>query len=310
MRALLIHNPSAGMRTDYNALQSALVVMREAGWEVEARETHAGGDATNLARQAAQSDYGAVFAVGGDGTLNEVMNGVLGSDTALGVLPYGTANVWAKEMGLPLNDMAAAARVQVYAPAVPVDVGQVRGESFGPRAFLLWCGVGFDAHITAEIEPQRALKRRLGALMFWLVGIRAAFTFRGRRAQVNVDGNKRRFTFCSPSPATHNCTAGWYAFPPRRKLTTVCSTWQFSAGRACGAQAGTCYAFSSDGTYGFPMWNITARVRLPSAVLDSRCTWTPNPLERHPYKFRSILKPCACSFRQRRTVHYLRMNHR
>jgi len=118
MRALLIHNPSAGMRTDYSALQSALVVMREAGWEVEARETQAGGDAINLARQAAQSDYGAVFAVGGDGTLNEVMNGVLGSDTALGVLPYGTANVWAKEMGLPLNDMAAAARVQVYAPVM------------------------------------------------------------------------------------------------------------------------------------------------------------------------------------------------
>jgi diacylglycerol kinase (ATP) len=206
------------MRTDYSALQSALVVMREAGWEVEARETQAGGDAINLARQAAQSDYGAVFAVGGDGTLNEVMNGVLGSDTALGVLPYGTANVWAKEMGLPLNDMAAAARVQVYAPAVPVDVGQVRGESFGPRAFLLWCGVGFDAHITAEIEPQRALKRRLGALMFWLVGIRAAFTFRGRRAQVNVDGNKRRFRILLALASNTQLYGGLVRVSPEAKV--------------------------------------------------------------------------------------------
>jgi diacylglycerol kinase (ATP) len=206
------------MRTDYSALQSALVVMREAGWEVEARETHASGDATNLARQAAQSDYGAIFAVGGDGTLNEVMNGVLGSDTALGVLPYGTANVWAKEMGLPLNDMAAAARAQVYAPAVPVDVGQVRGESFGPRAFLLWCGVGFDAHITAEIEPQRALKRRLGALMFWLVGIRAAFTFRGRRAQVSVDGDKRRLRILLALASNTQLYGGLVRVSPEAKV--------------------------------------------------------------------------------------------
>lgn len=192
MKALFVHNPSAGMRTDYGALETARAVLRQAGWQVEAQETEGGGDATNLARHAAEIGYNVVFAVGGDGTLNEVLNGVLGSDTAIGVLPYGTANVWAKEMGLPLNDMAAAARLQIQAPVVHVDVGQVEGESFGPRAFLLWCGVGFDAHITAEVEPQRALKRRLGALMFWFVGVRAAFTFRGRRAQISVDGSRRR----------------------------------------------------------------------------------------------------------------------
>ncbi len=190
MKALLIHNPSAGMRTDYRALEAARAVIRQAGWQVDVQETEAGGDATKLAREAAESDLNAVFAVGGDGTLNEVLNGVLGSRTALGVLPYGTANVWAKEMGLPLNDMAAAARLQIEAPVVCIDVGQAQSELFGPRAFLLWCGVGFDAFVTAEIEPQRALKRRLGALMFWLFGIRAAFKFRGRRTQISVDGKR------------------------------------------------------------------------------------------------------------------------
>jgi diacylglycerol kinase (ATP) len=166
MKALLIHNPSAGTSTDYGAVGAAVDVLRAEGWGVEGKETIAGGDATKFARQAAEAAYHSVFAVGGDGTVNEVVNGILGSTTSLGVLPYGTANVWAKEMGLPLNDMAAAARLQANAPAVFIDAGQVQGDDFGPRAFLLWCGVGFDASITAEIEPQRALKRRFGALMF------------------------------------------------------------------------------------------------------------------------------------------------
>ncbi len=195
MRALAIHNPSAGTRTDYAALEAALNVFRDAGWQVEAQETQASGDATKFARQAAQANYEAVFAVGGDGTINEVLNGILNTNTALGVLPYGTANVWAKEMGLPLNDMASAARLQVQAVPVCIDVGEVRGieknTDLGPRAFVLSCGIGFDAYITAEVEPQRALKRRLGAAMFWLVGVRAAFTYRGRRALLTIDGKKR-----------------------------------------------------------------------------------------------------------------------
>lgn len=192
MKALLIHNPSAGTRTDYSQVIAARDVLRAEGWEAESEETSSGGEATKIARQAAQAGYDALFAVGGDGTLNEVMNGILGSGTALGVLPYGTANVWAKEMGLPLNDLAAAARAQAKATRCWVDAGEAFGESFGSRAFLLWCGVGFDASITAEIEPQRALKRRLGALMFWVVGVRTAFTFRGQRAQFEVDGKRGR----------------------------------------------------------------------------------------------------------------------
>jgi YegS/Rv2252/BmrU family lipid kinase len=180
------------MYTDRAALESALNVWRGAGWCVQLVETDAGGDATRIAEQAARTNCDAVFAVGGDGTVNEVLNGLLDSNAALGVLPYGTANVWAKEMGLPLNDLAGAARLQLDAQPTVIDVGEARGEKFGPRAFVLWCSIGFDAQITHEIEPQRALKRRLGASMFWLVGLRAAFTFRGQRAKITIDGKTRR----------------------------------------------------------------------------------------------------------------------
>jgi diacylglycerol kinase (ATP) len=191
MRAIVIHNPAAGMRTDYAALDQALDALRGWGWRVELAETRSSGQATQFAQQAARDNYDAALAVGGDGTLNEVLNGLLDSETALGVLPYGTANVWAKEMGLPLNLVGAA---QHYRDASTrcIDVGAARGVGFGPRAFVLWCSAGFDAQITSDIEQQRALKRRMGAFLFWLVGARTAFTFRGKRALITVDGTSRR----------------------------------------------------------------------------------------------------------------------
>ncbi len=192
MRTCLIHNPSAGMRTDYAAIEAAAGVLRAGGWEADIRETHAAGDATALAREAAREGHDVVFAVGGDGTVNEVLNGLLDSVTALAVLPYGTANVWAKEMGLPLGDMSAAARLSLQGQIHCVDVGEMEGEGLAPRAFVLWCGVGFDAAIAAQVEPQRAAKRMLGALMWWLVGVRTAFTFRGRNARITVDGKDHR----------------------------------------------------------------------------------------------------------------------
>lgn len=218
MRALLVHNPSAGIKTDFRAVDAAADELRKVGWEVEARPTTSSGEATIFAREAAKSGCEAAFAVGGDGTVNEVLNGVIGSKTSLGVLPYGTANVWAKEMGLPLNEMTAAARLQAKAPSIRIDAGRVEGESIGSRAFLLWCGVGFDAHITAEIEPQRALKRRLGALIFGVVGVQAAFTFRGRRAQIDVDGEMHRTRLLLALASNTQLYGGVVRISPEAKL--------------------------------------------------------------------------------------------
>ena len=198
MRAVVIHNPSSGVNQHASPLQAAMQELRALGWEIVARETQRGGDATRIARDAVSENFDAAFAVGGDGTMNEVLNGLLGSQTALGVLPLGTANVWALEMGLPLNDMARAASLQANARARWVDVGIAQGgkddSAFGPRAFLLFSGAGFDAAVIGEVEAQRALKRRWGKLFFVLVGLRQALQFRGRRVTVTIDGEtyKRR----------------------------------------------------------------------------------------------------------------------
>ncbi len=190
MRARLIHNPSAGKGDERADIQRAIDVLRAHGWSVDLVETARIGDATRWARRAAEEKLDALIAVGGDGTVNEVGNGLVDSSTALGVLPSGTANVWAKEMGLPLGDWVTAAQRLAEADVRAIDVGEVRGPTIEPRVFVLWCGVGLDAAITRDVEPQRDMKRCFGALTFWLVGIRTAWNYRGKRATIIV-GDKR-----------------------------------------------------------------------------------------------------------------------
>ncbi len=222
MRAVIIHNPTSGTNDHRAALAAAIDSLRALNWQIETWETQRGGDATRLARAAATANWDAAFAVGGDGTVNEVLNGLLGSQTALGVLPLGTANVWALEMGLPLHDMPRAAILQATAPARWVDVGIAQGgegtEIFGPRAFLLFSGAGFDAAIVREVETQRAVKRRWGKLFFVLVGFRQALAYRGRRVTVTIDGAryKRRILFAITSNA--QLYAALFRVPPDARV--------------------------------------------------------------------------------------------
>lgn len=190
MNARLIHNPSAGMRAAREQSERAAKELGRFGWTVDLVETTRPGEAEQLARDAAAQRLDALIAIGGDGTMNEAANGLVGTTTALGVLPLGTANVWAKEMGLPLGDLVTGAHLLAEARVRAVDVGQVEGASLRSRVFVLWCGIGLDAAITLGVEPQREMKRRLGALMFWLVGIREAWSYRGRRATLHL-GDRR-----------------------------------------------------------------------------------------------------------------------
>lgn len=180
------------MREERAEIQRAMETLRERGWRIDMVETTHGGDATRFARAAAEERLDALIVVGGDGTVNEAANGLVDSATALGALPSGTANVWVKEMGLPLGDLPAAARRLAGADVRAIDVGEVRGPTIAPRVFILWCGVGLDAAITRDVEPQREMKRRLGALTFWLVGIRTAWNYRGTRATLVVGERRTR----------------------------------------------------------------------------------------------------------------------
>jgi len=178
---MVIFNPAAGQAEALvRDLNAAADVWRAHGWQVLLRPTAAAGDGSRLAREAAEQGYDLVVAAGGDGTINEVVNGLAGTATALATLPLGTMNVWARELKLPLQPLPAAEAMLAW-KVRPIDLGRA-----GERFFLLMAGIGFDAAITAGVKTEE--KRRLGALAYVLRGIEAALNIRGTRARLILDG--------------------------------------------------------------------------------------------------------------------------
>lgn len=180
LRARLILNPYAGHAEDVRAIHSAITELRTRGWEIDVTLTARPGHGTDLARDAARHGYGVVIAAGGDGTVNEVVNGIAHTPTALAVLPVGTGNVWCRELRLPLRPRDAAIALS-HGHLLHLDLGLA-----GERYFLLMAGVGFDAAVTRLVDV--TLKRRLGMLAYVVQALRVARQVRGTRARITLDG--------------------------------------------------------------------------------------------------------------------------
>lgn len=184
-RALIVFNPAAGQAQQLlSELEACCTILRAGGWSVELTPTTAPGDGTRIAREAAANGYTIVIAAGGDGTINEIINGLAGTRTALGALPIGTMNVWIRELGLPLQPRAAAEAL-LRARIRPIDLGRA-----GDRYFLLMAGIGFDAAVVNEVRSRD--KRAFGALAYVLRALDLATRFRGVRVRLTVDGKLLR----------------------------------------------------------------------------------------------------------------------
>lgn len=143
-------------------LSNVIRPLQEHGWRLEVAETVNGRHATQLARLAANENLRAVFAIGGDGTIGQVAAGLVGSQTALGVLPAGTSNVWARELGLPaftwlnLRALEANARRLAQASVYAIDIGLCN-----EQPFLMWAGIGLDALTVHKLEPRKRFAKYL-----------------------------------------------------------------------------------------------------------------------------------------------------
>ncbi|HUM08342.1 MAG TPA: diacylglycerol kinase family protein [Acidocella sp.] len=154
---LIIFNPVAGRRR-VAVLWRVLDMLMHNGVQVEVVETEDAGHATELARAAACEGRGMVVAAGGDGTVAEVANGLIGSATALGVIPLGTANVLAKEYGLPSSPRAVA-NMLAYRRTRPLwpGIAKLPGRD---RVFVQMAGFGFDGAVVHGLP--KLLKRAIG----------------------------------------------------------------------------------------------------------------------------------------------------
>lgn len=161
-RMLLIVNPYAATVSD--RLRHLVVYALKGRFEVDAVDTEARGHATELCREAAHEGYDIVVAFGGDGTVNEAANGLLGSPTPLCALPGGSANVFAKMLGIPGELVDATEHLLAMADdwrPRKVDLGVVNG-----RCFTFNSGVGLDASVVERVDARPRLKARFGPYFF------------------------------------------------------------------------------------------------------------------------------------------------
>lgn len=151
IRAMLIYNPTAGQI--WSPFKAELVkdYLAKHDWSVELAPTERAGHGSELARRAVAERFDVVIAAGGDGTLNEVAQGLAYTPVKLGILPVGTTNVLAREFRIPLGFEEALEYLPI-AETATVDLGKVDS-----RYFLLMAGIGFDAEVVRDINPQMKL---------------------------------------------------------------------------------------------------------------------------------------------------------
>lgn len=148
MHALLIVNPASGQGRAAREKRRLLELVSNMP-HIHTRLTTGPDDARAFAAEAASSDYDLVIAAGGDGTINQVVNGIGDSGIALGIIPLGTGNVLAHELGIPRSDITKAMRVIGEAKIRRVDLGEANGQRF-----LLMAGLGLDAQVVDAVSPR------------------------------------------------------------------------------------------------------------------------------------------------------------
>jgi diacylglycerol kinase (ATP) len=199
LRVVLIANPVSGRGRSLAAARQAEPIMARAGWEVETVFTTCHGDATRLAREAAAGGAEAVFACGGDGTLSQVVAGLLDTPVPAGVVPAGTGNDFARTLGLPLTSTAAAARLVRGGPA-EVDLLDV---NHGALWALNILGLGFDARVCERINVRC---RFLCGLPAYLIALAQEFASY-RPTQVRLESDNGHWEGAALLVAIANATS-------------------------------------------------------------------------------------------------------
>jgi len=159
-RALLITNPAAA-RTEVAAVHATVDVLRRGGWGVDVRATGGPGDARRFAAEAVADGLDVVGVYGGDGTSMQAAAALVGSSTALGLIPGGTGNLLAGNIRIP-SDPVQAARAMLEGTALALDLGRVERPD-GTHYFAVAGGAGYDARVMAQTSTKEKRRWRFGA---------------------------------------------------------------------------------------------------------------------------------------------------
>ena len=188
-------------------MREVAAALERRGCAVVVRRSLGIGDAERLAREA-DPEFDVIVAAGGDGTVNAVANGIGENSRMLAVLPLGSANVLAREIGLPRQTEALSTLIS-EAPARPVWPGRI-----GDRLFLMMAGIGFDAEVVAAVDP--SLKRRIGRLAFLWAILQRLVRHRPTELYVRADGDE--YSATAAIAAKGRFYAGPFVIAPTAQL--------------------------------------------------------------------------------------------
>ena len=189
--AVVIANPAARRALPPHVLETAAEAMRPRGWDIRVEVATTRQEAGERAARHAREGVDALLACGGDGSLTALITGVRGAGTgslpALGIVPAGTANVWAAAAGVPRDPTRALALLE-DGDRRPVDLGFARIGAEEAVPFLLVCGAGLDATVVAAVEARPAWKRRVGRLAYGPPALAALATWPPIDTRIDLDG--------------------------------------------------------------------------------------------------------------------------
>lgn len=225
MRSCIILNPWAGRGTAGQRRDELEQALRDAGVDYTLIQTHARGGATELTYQAIERGFACVVAVGGDGTINEVTNALVGSrqkgigEAALGIVPLGTGSDFIKILdGVEANDLSGAARRLAAGRTRSIDVGRVRVEAGAQeieRCFINGLGMGLDAQVAVESLKLTGLK---GFAVYLMAIFRALATYKANHMTVKFDDYEVRRRLLFASVANGRCQGGGFWMTPQAEI--------------------------------------------------------------------------------------------
>jgi diacylglycerol kinase (ATP) len=196
--ALLIYNPTSGRRRHrrFAEIEQAVRILKNAGISTELAPTTGRGTAVRIARQAVEQRRSMVIACGGDGTNNEIVNGLAGSQVPMALLPAGTANILAKELGIPWDIPHAARLIPggivrriALGLAVPSDGNHSAEVPREGRYFLCVAGAGPDGALVQAVDE--GLKKHAGVLAYWAEGARQIVRYGFPEIRIRSEGKER-----------------------------------------------------------------------------------------------------------------------
>lgn len=218
-KTLLIYNPTAGPWDMTRTLKRLAESMYKCDWGMDLVQTEQPGDATQYAQRAAEDGLDIVLVAGGDGTINEAVNGLVGATTSLGIIPVGTGNILAHQLRMPILSVAAPLYVRDVGEALRRSrVQRVDAGVINERYFICWAGLGLDAEIAASMEPRPRIAKRLRTLPYIIAGFSVASEFRGVRSRIVIEGRTFRTRALMALASNIQLYAAFFNIAPRARM--------------------------------------------------------------------------------------------